>query len=194
MHTKNVRRAGHWFAIHQLTMQSSYPEEIADRAWDNTGLLLDNIATSPPPKPVVLLTNDLTSRVADEAIRKDASVIVTYRAWVGAVQATIQTAMAESLRPLTRSRPHHLPWPQVDHARRPPADDASQTGPRRYCRVLATHGRRCVSLRTQLVAFEHRNGSCSSHDKSHQAHFQRKSTSWCRIRCCVCWCRLRRGR
>ena len=64
---------------------SRYPEELADRTWDNVGLLLEN--TEPPfcngaPQIVpsrVLLTNDLTIRVAQEAIRKQASVIVTYR-------------------------------------------------------------------------------------------------------------------
>jgi hypothetical protein len=57
-----------------------YPEELADRAWDNVGLLQENI--NPPSGTVpsrVLLTNDLTLRVAEEAIQKNASVIVSYR-------------------------------------------------------------------------------------------------------------------
>lgn len=59
---------------------SSYPEELADRAWDNVGLLQENI--NPPSGTVpqrVLLTNDLTLRVAEEAISKNVSVIVSYR-------------------------------------------------------------------------------------------------------------------
>ena len=64
-----------------------YPEELADRAWDNVGLLQENIdlASNPtfpggrPSPPTVLLTNDLTIWVAEEAIRKKASVIVSYR-------------------------------------------------------------------------------------------------------------------
>jgi putative NIF3 family GTP cyclohydrolase 1 type 2 len=74
----------------------SYPEELADRAWDNVGLLQENIepaagsvprrvlqniepaCSSVPPR--VLLTNDLTVDVAEEAIAKKVSVIVSYRA------------------------------------------------------------------------------------------------------------------
>lgn len=45
------------------------------------GLLQENIdkAGSASAAPRVLLTNDLTVRVAEEAIRKQASVIVSYR-------------------------------------------------------------------------------------------------------------------
>jgi dinuclear metal center YbgI/SA1388 family protein len=59
----------------------SFPEEIAERSWDNVGLLLGNIETSSSPEkaPVVLVTNDLTYAVAQEAIEKGASVIVSYR-------------------------------------------------------------------------------------------------------------------
>ncbi|KAI8220589.1 Protein NIF3-like protein [Colletotrichum sp. SAR 10_86] len=63
-------------------MRKHYPEELADRRWDNVGLLLGNIetpASRQPKSPVVLLTNDLTYAVAEEAIQKNASVIVSYR-------------------------------------------------------------------------------------------------------------------
>lgn len=76
--------------------QSSYPEELADRRWDNVGLLLGNIETPDsrqPKSPVVLLTNDLTYAVAEEAIQKNASVIVSYR---------------ESPAPSARFTPHPL--------------------------------------------------------------------------------------
>ncbi|KXH67591.1 hypothetical protein CSAL01_03630 [Colletotrichum salicis] len=66
-------------------MRKHYPEEIADRRWDNVGLLLDNIATSAtatPKNPVVLLTNDLTYAVAEEAVQKNASVIVSYHPFI----------------------------------------------------------------------------------------------------------------
>ena len=46
------------------------------------GLLVGNIeptAAALQQKPVVLLTNDLTLAVGEEAIRKGASVIVSYR-------------------------------------------------------------------------------------------------------------------
>jgi hypothetical protein len=71
-------------------MRKLYPEELADRSWDNVGLLQENIDPShhlspfegKPMVPTVLLTNDLTLRVAEEAIRKQASVIVTYRRFI----------------------------------------------------------------------------------------------------------------
>lgn len=58
-----------------------YPLELADRAWDNVGLLQENISTGDDTTTpsTVLLTNDLTVRVAQEAIQKQASVVVTYR-------------------------------------------------------------------------------------------------------------------
>jgi putative NIF3 family GTP cyclohydrolase 1 type 2 len=58
----------------------SYPEELADRSWDNVGLLLGNSESdSKKRKPVVLVTNDLTFQVAVDAIGQGASVIVSYR-------------------------------------------------------------------------------------------------------------------
>ena len=61
-------------------MRCMYPEELADRAWDNVGLLQENInPTSGTVPRRVLLTNDLTLHVAEEAITKQASVIVSYR-------------------------------------------------------------------------------------------------------------------
>ncbi|GJC77532.1 protein NIF3 [Colletotrichum liriopes] len=68
-----------------LTTSPSYPEELADRRWDNVGLLLGNIEipeTRKPKNPVVLLTNDLTYAVAEEAIQKNASVIVSYHPFI----------------------------------------------------------------------------------------------------------------
>lgn len=57
-----------------------YPEELADRRWDNVGLLVDNTEQDDKQhKPVVMLTNDLTFQVAVDAIAQGASVIVSYR-------------------------------------------------------------------------------------------------------------------
>jgi len=58
-----------------------FPEELADRTWDNVGLLLDNVEVpeDPPTAPLVLLTNDLTYSVAEEAISLGVSVIISYR-------------------------------------------------------------------------------------------------------------------
>ncbi|KAL0939716.1 NIF3-like protein [Colletotrichum truncatum] len=66
-------------------MKKHYPEELADRRWDNVGLLLGNIETPESRQaksPVVLLTNDLTYAVAEEAIKKNASVIVSYHPFI----------------------------------------------------------------------------------------------------------------
>lgn len=65
-----------------------YPEEVADRAWDNVGLLLGNMDANgqtilglqvTPDEKTVLLTNDLSPAVAQEAVNKKASVVVSYR-------------------------------------------------------------------------------------------------------------------
>ncbi|KAI1424168.1 GTP cyclohydrolase 1 type 2/Nif3 [Xylaria sp. FL1777] len=63
-------------------MRIMYPEELADKSWDNTGLLLDQAPSFPErgssSRPTVLLTNDLTQTVVDEALEKGASIIVCY--------------------------------------------------------------------------------------------------------------------
>jgi putative NIF3 family GTP cyclohydrolase 1 type 2 len=67
----------------QTSMQKLYPLALADRSWDNVGLLLEppypRIRTTSPPK--VLLTIDLTTAVAEEALKEDSGVetIVAYR-------------------------------------------------------------------------------------------------------------------
>ncbi|KAI9676895.1 MAG: hypothetical protein M1817_006734 [Caeruleum heppii] len=64
-------------------VRTLYPEALADKSWDNTGLLLES--PSPPPSSQtikknnsVLLTVDLTRAVADEAIERGDSVIISY--------------------------------------------------------------------------------------------------------------------
>lgn len=62
-----------------MTERSSYPEALADKSFDNTGLLLE--APFDPRrrrKNSILLTVDLTRAVADEAIQKQHSVVVAY--------------------------------------------------------------------------------------------------------------------
>ncbi|OLL22489.1 Protein NIF3 [Neolecta irregularis DAH-3] len=59
------------------SMKSLYPLELADKSWDNTGLLLESPFVD-PGKRNVLLTIDLTRSVAQEAIQKGAGVIVAY--------------------------------------------------------------------------------------------------------------------
>ncbi|EGX96629.1 UPF0135 protein [Cordyceps militaris CM01] len=65
------------------SMKALYPEEIADRAWDNVGLLVGNHEQeSSQKKPIVLVTNDLTYQVATDAIQKGVSVIVSYHPFI----------------------------------------------------------------------------------------------------------------
>ncbi|KAI1660396.1 NGG1p interacting factor 3 [Daldinia decipiens] len=65
-------------------MRTLFPEELADNAWDNTGLLLGQapLSSSSASKKetggTVLLTNDLTSAVVDEALAEGANMIVCY--------------------------------------------------------------------------------------------------------------------
>lgn len=60
-------------------MRSLYPESLADKSWDNTGLLLEA-----PYDAVrrqmnsVLLTVDLTTAVAEEAIERKDSIVIAY--------------------------------------------------------------------------------------------------------------------
>lgn len=64
-------------------MSPSYPEELAE-SWDNVGLLVGNIdskngSEAASKNPVVMITNDMTFVVAEEAIKKGVSVIISYR-------------------------------------------------------------------------------------------------------------------
>lgn len=62
-------------------IRNVYPEHLADHSFDNTGLLLEAPFDKQrqPQKNTVLLTNDLTTAVADEAIERKDSVVVAYR-------------------------------------------------------------------------------------------------------------------
>ncbi|KAK5093264.1 hypothetical protein LTR24_004383 [Lithohypha guttulata] len=62
------------------SMRHLYPESLADKSFDNTGLLLEAPIPSHLPRKSnsVLLTIDLTSAVADEAIEENHSAVVAY--------------------------------------------------------------------------------------------------------------------
>ncbi|OQD84676.1 hypothetical protein PENANT_c012G06057 [Penicillium antarcticum] len=61
------------------SMRKLYPEALADKSFDNTGLLLEApFDQSRKQKNSVLLAIDLTTAVADEAIGKQCSVVVAY--------------------------------------------------------------------------------------------------------------------
>jgi putative NIF3 family GTP cyclohydrolase 1 type 2 len=84
----------------------SFPEELADRAWDNVGLLVGNIEPNNEVRqkePVVLLTNDLTFAVGEEAIRIGASVIVSYR----------QCSISSPISRMTKHEAYHFSDPFI---------------------------------------------------------------------------------
>ncbi|KEF62870.1 uncharacterized protein A1O9_00843 [Exophiala aquamarina CBS 119918] len=62
------------------SMRQLYPESLADKSFDNTGLLVEApfVPAHPRNRNSVLLTIDLTRAVADEAIENNHSVVVSY--------------------------------------------------------------------------------------------------------------------
>lgn len=62
------------------SMRNLYPEALADKSFDNTGLLLEAPISPNSPRKAnsVLLTIDLTKAVAEEAILENHSVVVAY--------------------------------------------------------------------------------------------------------------------
>ncbi|KAK3173525.1 hypothetical protein OEA41_006855 [Lepraria neglecta] len=81
-------------------MRKLYPEELADKSFDNTGLLLEA-----PFDPIrrqmnsVLLTIDLTKAVADEAIERKDCVVVAYHPIIfrGLKSLTLAESQQQSL-------------------------------------------------------------------------------------------------
>ncbi|UNI17450.1 hypothetical protein JDV02_003791 [Purpureocillium takamizusanense] len=62
-------------------MKRLYPEELADRSWDNVGLLVGS-ADGANSSTKVLVTNDLTYQVAMDAIEQGVAVIVSYHPFI----------------------------------------------------------------------------------------------------------------
>jgi len=64
------------------SMRALYPESLADKSFDNTGLLLEAPVADGEGsggRDKVLLTIDLTNAVADEALQGGFGVVVSYR-------------------------------------------------------------------------------------------------------------------
>ncbi|ANZ76839.1 BA75_04095T0 [Komagataella pastoris] len=60
-----------------------YPLELADSSWDNTGLLVDSSGVNSSTTPLsILLTVDLTTKVAQEAIKNKTDLIVAYHPFI----------------------------------------------------------------------------------------------------------------
>ena len=127
-------------SIHKLTMFNRYPEKLADSSFDNTGrkfesydvylflYWLSKVLLEAPHRPnhlknSALLTIDLTSAVADEAIKRKDSIIVTYRkfndAWSCCLIGLIKTM----------NRSYNLPRIKVNYPSKHSAEHTSQIGP-----------------------------------------------------------------
>ncbi|KAK6455064.1 GTP cyclohydrolase 1 type 2/Nif3 [Scheffersomyces xylosifermentans] len=64
-------------------VQRYYPIALADKTWDNTGLLLDSSSEDIKSDNVnILLTIDLTQSVTEEAIKKKANFIMAYHPFI----------------------------------------------------------------------------------------------------------------
>ncbi|KAK5937636.1 hypothetical protein PMZ80_010256 [Knufia obscura] len=87
------------------SMRHLYPETLADKSFDNTGLLLEApIQTHLPRKNnSVLLTIDLTRAVAEEAIEENHSAIIAYHPIIfrGLKSITLDDSQQQSLLRLT---------------------------------------------------------------------------------------------
>ncbi|RMZ85473.1 hypothetical protein DV737_g819, partial [Chaetothyriales sp. CBS 132003] len=82
------------------SMRTLYPECLADKSFDNTGLLLEApLLPTRRNKNSVLLTIDLTRAVADEAIEQGHSVVVAYHPIIfrGLKSITLQDSQQQSL-------------------------------------------------------------------------------------------------
>ncbi|KAK6198897.1 uncharacterized protein RJT21DRAFT_744 [Scheffersomyces amazonensis] len=64
-------------------VQKFYPIALADKSWDNTGLLVDASSDEIKDERIkLLLTIDLTQAVADEAVNKKANLIMAYHPFI----------------------------------------------------------------------------------------------------------------
>ncbi|KJX92734.1 Ng1 interacting factor Nif3 like protein [Zymoseptoria brevis] len=81
-------------------MRRLYPEALADKSFDNTGLLLESpFSPARRQNNSVLLTIDLTKAVADEAIRRKDSIVVAYHPIIfrGLKSLTLRDTQQQSL-------------------------------------------------------------------------------------------------
>ncbi|RYP51304.1 hypothetical protein DL768_003308 [Monosporascus sp. mg162] len=91
-------------------MRKLFPEELADKSWDNTGLLLGeaprSASASYDERSTVLLTNDLTAEVVDEALKENVRVIICYHPVIfkGIKSLTTQDPMQTQLLRLAAER------------------------------------------------------------------------------------------
>ncbi|KAK9467313.1 GTP cyclohydrolase 1 type 2/Nif3 [Lipomyces arxii] len=79
------------------TVQQLFPVALADDTWDNTGLLLESPALPSDAKARVLLTIDLTTAVATEAVQKKALLVVAYHPIIFRPLKAITTANTQQM-------------------------------------------------------------------------------------------------
>lgn len=63
-------------------VQKLYPIHLADKSWDNTGLLVDSSSDEGADLLNILLTIDLTQAVANEAIKKKSNFVIAYHPFI----------------------------------------------------------------------------------------------------------------
>ncbi|CAI5759206.1 unnamed protein product [Candida verbasci] len=90
-------------------IQKFYPTSLADKTWDNTGLLVDSSFedSSTISKTIkILLTIDLTQSVAEEAVNKNVNFILAYHPFIfrGLKSITPKDPQQKSLIKLIQNR------------------------------------------------------------------------------------------
>ncbi|QRG37847.1 YbgI/family dinuclear metal center protein [Candidozyma auris] len=102
-------------------IQKLYPVKLADKSWDNTGLLVDSSSESGENETCkILLTIDLTQNVANEAIAKGANMVVAYHPFIfrGLKSITTEDPQQRSLLKLIQNHVSvYSPHTAVDSAK-----------------------------------------------------------------------------
>lgn len=102
-------------------VQKLYPIKLADKSWDNTGLLVDSSSEFDDSDSCkILLTIDLTQNVADEAIAKKSNMIIAYHPFIfrGLKSITNEDPQQKSLLKLIQNRISvYSPHTAVDSAK-----------------------------------------------------------------------------
>lgn len=102
-------------------VQKLYPVKLADKSWDNTGLLVDSSLESGENETCkILLTIDLTQNVANEAIAKGANMVVAYHPFIfrGLKSITTEDPQQRSLLKLIQNHVSvYSPHTAVDSAK-----------------------------------------------------------------------------
>ncbi|KAF7999668.1 hypothetical protein HF325_005517 [Metschnikowia pulcherrima] len=70
--------------LYSVTLvQNLYPPHLADKPWDNTGLVVDSFTENGDAGGYkILLTVDLTENVADEAVATNSNVVIAYHPFI----------------------------------------------------------------------------------------------------------------